>query len=520
MFSSHNPGGLMARFVMLAALGLVIVPQARAAEPVDADGDGYMVENSPTSDAEKVPAEKLDCDDADITAHPGAFELIGKDGDQDCDGADDDVEWEAFVSKATEKYPEGEARDKASEAWEAAKSGCVDADRTDEVDGAYWRLGVSSSKACVVLNEDGTVNTAYTWLWPEAEMVNRPTTAVYRRNSAAAARASKAAEQARASADLALGYLEGDDENVGLIYRVGSMEQTVYGIDTNNDGKVDRPGLVTAVADLQGKMYGIDTNNDGVVDTKGVLVRLDALEESDHAQNVTLYGPKGNTGLVHDVDVLQSGYNKLARNGFSLVVGGSFLGGAQPALVVPVCVDYTEAGCLEGGVEDRTVRGGGIFGGGGSVGVAYNWEQWRATASGTYLATGESGQNYDGDTVSYSGSIVRGDLTVLRAVDVNSPWFLGGNFGFQHQETGSTPISSRVSGNGGSVGFASRYEIPVRGPVETGLEGVVELTYGKYGSTITDPTGSWPALQEGVGFDILLRYNIGLGPWKRYETSH
>jgi hypothetical protein len=526
---TNPPGANMARFLVLAAFGLLVPSMARAADPVDSDGDGYFVENSPTSDAEKVPAEKLDCDDSNVLAHPGAPELLGDGvdfakGDNNCDGVDDDVAKEAYIARLTEKYPEGEARDAKAAAWEVAITNCVDADTTEEVDGAVWVIGASGSNLCQVLNDEGVRSSRYVYLWPEGELMNAPTTAGYRRNAGASARAAKAAEGAQADATQALIVLNGNADSPGLVYRVGRVEDVIYGIDVDGDGRTDGPtdrkGLLSEVTGLKAEVYyGVDLTGDGIVDRKAVLTRLDELEASDRKQNVTLYGSRGDNGLVHDVDVLQSGYNKLARNGFSLFAGGTLLGGAQPALIVPVCVDYTEAGCLEDGIADRTVRGGGIFGGGGSVGVAYNWEQWRAAASGTYLATGESGQNYDGDTVAYSGSIVRGDLTVLRALDVNSPWFVGGNVGFQHQETGSTPISSRVSGNGGSVGFATRYEIPVRGPVEMGFEGLAELTYGKYGSTITDPTGEWPALQEGVGFDLIVRYNIGLGPWKRYETS-
>ncbi len=519
---SNLNGGLMARLLALVGVSMFLATTAYAAAPVDADGDGYFVESSPVDDTEKVPAEKTDCDDDNILSHPGASELLAADDvDNNCDGVDDATAKEAYLARLTERVPEGEKRDAAVAAWEAAIGGCIDATYTDEVDGAVWRIGKPMATVCAVLNEDGTVNTAYAWDGKAAEMMNRPTSVAYRRAGAA----SKAAAGAASRADEALLILRGDDDNRGLIATVGDLTLTVYGVDVDGNGRTDdagdKLGLVDAVSGLRTEMYyGVDTNGDSIVDRKAVLGRLDALEADSSVYRRALFGADGlddnKGGLDGDVASLQSSYGLIARNGFSLYggLGGGI--GAQPMLDAVVCGTFNENfECLEDGTVNRTVRGGGLLAGGGSLGVAYNWEDWRFSVLASQSATVEGGEDASGDSKSYEGSVTRGDVAVVHQLPAVPAVYLGGYLDFYHHESGSTPISTRVTGNGGGAGLAGRYEIPVRGPVELGFEGGLGLGYEKFGSTITDPTASWDVIQEGVTFDSYLRFTVGLGPMKR-----
>ncbi|MFH1469433.1 MAG: MopE-related protein [Pseudomonadota bacterium] len=70
---------------------------------VDLDGDGYGAEGSAhlaCALAEGLAAQAGDCDDADITVHPGAIERWYDGVDQDCDGADDaDADGDGYAAE-------------------------------------------------------------------------------------------------------------------------------------------------------------------------------------------------------------------------------------------------------------------------------------------------------------------------------------------------------------------------------------------------------------------------------------
>ncbi|OGL95846.1 hypothetical protein A2348_00340 [Candidatus Uhrbacteria bacterium RIFOXYB12_FULL_58_10] len=432
---------------------------------VDADGDGHYTNPATTS-----PVTPVDCDDTKSWVFPNARPTLRDGADSDCDGTDDDAEEDAAIAAA--RLAAATKADKADPASPKAEAAAelveeqllVQIDRCAE--GGWWgneeakgMWGWKSTSApakptCFGFDEEEFLFEAGA---NGVGLISRADRRALARASAAEARANEAFRLAEITGTI----LVGDDSHEGLVATVDGIEKTVYGIDTDGDGRTDRGGLARDTKDLKGRMYGFDTDGDGRVDTQGVVDRVNTLD-------LWAFGADGKAdgegGVDGDVEVLKSrvthhgrrldalekdGALFLVKPGFGLVFGEN-LYEADNETVVRAGNGVVGSLAIAGGIawDGRHMLYAEVGGGQGKRGdLPYS------------LGTGAVGYTYR-----FDGGFTLGGRGVVMAGSTGNPL--------------DADVSGWGLGGGAALGYLA--EMPNRNLL--GVEGVVDVVGSNYGT--------------------------------------